>query len=162
MQSAPSPRAKALWSPIGMGRKCTCGRQVPESDEAGPELVLERELPTPKRWMRPREAAHYLGMDRNKFNEMVRPYLMEIPLGSQAIAFRRVDIDDWADDYEQHNGRRPKAQGPEDDLCRNVTVCQGSARKAASGKLKNAVNTRKEAGSAKARERLAALRQKKS
>ena len=105
-------------------------------------------------------------MDRNKFNAEVRPYLTEIPLGKQAIAFDRLELDAWIDDYIECNGRRPKASIPEDDVCKNlkqvVTKCRDSASRAVSGKLKNAVNTPKADGSVKARERLAALRQKPS
>jgi hypothetical protein len=101
-------------------------------------------------------------MDRSKFNEMVRPFLTEISLGKQALAFDRLEMEEWADDYIQRNGRRPKAQLPEDDLCQNVTACRVSASKAASGKSKNVVNTPKAAGSVKAREKLAELRRKQS
>jgi hypothetical protein len=101
-----------------------------------------------------------MGIDRNKFNKDVRPYLTEIPLGKQSIAFELLEIDAWIDDYVRCNGRRPKASKLEDDKCQNATPCQGSALKARSGTLKNAVNTPKVAGSVKARERLAALKQR--
>ncbi len=57
------------------------------------------------RFIRFRDAPGYLGMDRNKFNELVRPSLTEIPLGSQAIAFDRLELDDWASQYIKRNGR---------------------------------------------------------
>jgi predicted DNA-binding transcriptional regulator AlpA len=116
------------------------------------------------RLLRFRDAPRYLGMDRNKFNELVRPYVPEIPLGSQAVAFNRLDLDAWVDNYKKRNGRRPKASKPEDDVCHQAseTVCRGSARKAVSGKSKNAIDMPKAAGSAKARERLTALRRKRS
>jgi hypothetical protein len=101
-------------------------------------------------------------MDRNKFNAEVRPYLTEIPLGKQAIAFDRLELEAWVDDYIERNGRRPKASKLEDDKCQNATRCRGSALKAGSGKSRNAVNTPKVAGSGKARKHLAALRQSKS
>ncbi|MCW8966033.1 MAG: hypothetical protein OQK82_05010 [Candidatus Pacearchaeota archaeon] len=44
-------------------------------------------------------------MDRNKFNAEVRPFLTEIPLGKQAIAFDRLELDAWIDDYIECNGR---------------------------------------------------------
>jgi predicted DNA-binding transcriptional regulator AlpA len=61
------------------------------------------------RLIRLKDASGYLGMDRNKFNADVRPYLTEIPLGKQAIAFNRLELDAWVDDYIERNGRRPKA-----------------------------------------------------
>jgi hypothetical protein len=101
-------------------------------------------------------------MDRNRFNTDVRPSLVEIPIGTQGIAFDRLDLDAWAEDYIRRNGRRPKAATLEDDICQHATKCRGSALKAISGKSKNAVNTPQVAGSGKAREHLAALRQRNS
>jgi hypothetical protein len=46
-----------------------------------------------------------MGMDRNRFNAEVRPYLVEIPIGDQGIAFDRLDLDVWIDDYKSRNGR---------------------------------------------------------
>jgi len=44
-------------------------------------------------------------MDRNRFNRSVRPHLVAIPIGEQGIAFDRLDLDDWADQYKSRNGR---------------------------------------------------------
>ncbi|MHC4088481.1 MAG: hypothetical protein ACYSU5_25230 [Planctomycetota bacterium] len=57
------------------------------------------------RFVRLRDAPSYLGMDRNRFNRIVRPYLVVIPIGKQGIAFDRLDLDDWADQYKSRNGR---------------------------------------------------------
>jgi hypothetical protein len=114
------------------------------------------------RLIRLRDAPGYLGMDRNKFNAEVRPFLTEIPLGKQAVAFDRLELDGWVDDYISRNGRRPKAFRPEDDICLNATVCRDSASRATYGRSRNAVKSAKADGSAKARERLAALRRKSS
>jgi hypothetical protein len=114
------------------------------------------------RLIRVRDAPAYCGIDRNKFNRELRPHLTEIPLGKQAIAFDRIELDALIDDYISRNGRRPKASQLEDDTCQNVTKCRGSASKAVSGTSKNAVSTAKEAGSGRARAHLAALKQKKS
>jgi hypothetical protein len=57
------------------------------------------------RFIRYRDAPAYLGMDRNRFNEEVRAFLTVIPIGKQGIAFDRLDLDAWADDYIQRNGR---------------------------------------------------------
>ena len=57
------------------------------------------------RLIRQRDAPGYLGMDRHRFNEVVRPNLIEIPIGSQGIAFDRLDLDAWVDDYKHCSGR---------------------------------------------------------
>lgn len=67
------------------------------------------------RFIRLRDAPAYLGMDRNRFNEEVRPSLIEIPIGDQGVAFDRLDLDAWADDYKSCNGR-PAAQREGDNL----------------------------------------------
>ncbi len=51
------------------------------------------------RFIRFRDAPNYLGMDKDRFNAEVRPYLIEIPIGTQGIAFDRLDLDAWADQY---------------------------------------------------------------
>ena len=56
-----------------------------------------------------RDAPGYLGMDKNRFNRDVRPQLAEIPIGTQGVAFDRLDLDSWADDYKSRNGH-PAAQ----------------------------------------------------
>ena len=114
----------------------------------------------PPRLIRLRDAPFYVGMDRNQFNKKLRPNLTEIPIGKQGIAFDRLDLDAWVDHHIDRNGRRPKVTKLEDDPCQNETKCLDSASKAGFGKSKNAVKTPKVAGSAKARERLAALRRK--
>jgi hypothetical protein len=63
------------------------------------------------RLIRFRDAPHYLGMDRNRFNTEVRPYLTEIPIGKQGIAFDRLDLDVWVDQYKSRNGRPGQRQG---------------------------------------------------
>ena len=61
------------------------------------------------RFIRLRDAPSYLGMDKNRFNREVRPLLAVIPIGAQGIAFDRLDLDSWADDYKSRNGH-PAAQ----------------------------------------------------
>ena len=114
------------------------------------------------RLVRFRDAPGYLGMDRNRFNREVRPRLITIPIGRQGIAFDRLELDAWVDDYVSCNGRRPKASLPEDDTCQNVTECRGSAKKAVSGTLKSAADLHQGGGSEKARALLLAIRQSKS
>ena len=57
------------------------------------------------RLVRFRDAPAYLGKDRNRFNTEVRPGLTEIPIGRQGIAFDRLELDAWVDDYKSRNGR---------------------------------------------------------
>ena len=57
------------------------------------------------RLVRLRDAPAYLGMDRNRFNAEVRPYLTKIPIGQQGIAFDRLELDAWVEDYISRNGR---------------------------------------------------------
>ena len=67
------------------------------------------------RFIRMRDAPAYLGMDKNRFNRDVRPLLAEIPIGAQGIAFDRLDLDSWADDYKSRNGH-PAAQPEREKL----------------------------------------------
>ncbi len=57
------------------------------------------------RLIRFRDAPRYLGMDRNRFNTEVRPYLTEVPVGKQGIGFDRLEIDAWFENYKSCNGR---------------------------------------------------------
>jgi hypothetical protein len=57
------------------------------------------------RFIRLRDAPRYLGMDKNRFNSDVRPHVTVIPIGTQGVAFDRVDLDSWADHYKNRNGR---------------------------------------------------------
>jgi hypothetical protein len=63
------------------------------------------------RLIRHRDAPAYLGMDKNRFNQEVRPFLLEIPLGRQGIAFDRLDLDAWVDHYKACNGRPTSTNG---------------------------------------------------
>ena len=57
------------------------------------------------RLLRLKDAPSYLGMNKNLFNQLVRPYLISIPIGVQGIAFDRIDLDDFAEQYKFCNGR---------------------------------------------------------
>ena len=70
--------------------------------------IRHRLLP---RLVRLRDAPFYLGMDRNRYNSDVRPYLTEIPIGEQGIAFDRLELDAWADQYKSRNGRPGQPKG---------------------------------------------------
>jgi hypothetical protein len=67
------------------------------------------------RFIRLRDAPSCLGMDKNRFNHDVRPLLAVIPIGTQGIAFDRLDLDSWADDYKSRNGH-PAAQPEREKL----------------------------------------------
>lgn len=57
------------------------------------------------RIIRFRNAPRYLGMDRNRFNAEVRPFLTEVPIGKQGVGFDRLELDAWFEDYKFRNGR---------------------------------------------------------
>ncbi len=56
------------------------------------------------RLIRLRDAPRYLGMDKNRFNRDVRPRVIAIRIGTQGIAFDRIDLDAWADQHKSRNG----------------------------------------------------------
>ncbi|MGZ3242098.1 MAG: hypothetical protein ACXU7Z_16920 [Burkholderiaceae bacterium] len=60
------------------------------------------------RIIRFRDAPFYLGMDKNRFNTEVRASLTEIKIGTQGIAFDRIELDAWADDYILRIGKSNK------------------------------------------------------
>ncbi len=78
------------------------------------------------RLIRLRDVPHYLGMDRNRFSSEVRPYLTEIPIGKQGIAFDRIDLDAWVDEYKDRYGRPAIAmwrkQGTESSKARKQQI----------------------------------------
>lgn len=63
------------------------------------------------RILRKRDAPAYLGMCAQTFDALVRPKLTEIPIGEIGIAFDRLELDAWADDYIRRNGRKPDKKG---------------------------------------------------
>jgi len=65
----------------------------------------------PPRLLRLRDAPRYLGMDKNRFNREVRPRVTVIPIGSQGVAFDRLELDSWVDEYKRGNGRPPAHMG---------------------------------------------------
>jgi hypothetical protein len=71
-------------------------------------MTGNRSSPAPEiapRLIRFRDAPRYLGMDRNRFNAEVRPYITEVPVGKQGIGFDRLELDAWFEDYKSRNGR---------------------------------------------------------
>jgi hypothetical protein len=63
------------------------------------------------RLIRFRDAPRYFGMDRNRFNAEVRPHLTEMPIGTQGIAFDRLELDAWVEHYKRRNGRPAQRKG---------------------------------------------------
>ena len=51
------------------------------------------------RFMRAGEAPEYLSMNLALFNEIVRPYVSEFPLGERGVGFDRLELDEWASSY---------------------------------------------------------------
>ena len=82
------------------------------------------------RLIRHRDAPAYLGMNKNLFAQIVRPYMVVIPIGRQGIAYDRVDLDKWADNYKRCNGRPAKING---DAKWEEKERQDSSKEAVSG-----------------------------
>lgn len=55
------------------------------------------------RLIRFRAPPAYLGMDRNRFNREVGLYITQIPIGKQGIAFDRLELDAWIQNYRSPN-----------------------------------------------------------
>ncbi len=104
------------------------------------------------RLYRLRDAPTYLGMDVNRFNVEVRPYLTEIPIGSQGIAFDRLEMDAWVDEYVSCNGRPAQRRKLWD-----VENQQGSRKEVESGGL---TSKSMESGWSKAVERVTSQKRK--
>ena len=66
------------------------------------------------RFIRLRDAPAYLGMNINRFNKEVKPHLIKIPIGKRGIAFDRVELDAWADEYKRCNGRPKRG---DEEIC---------------------------------------------
>jgi len=86
------------------------------------------------KFIRLRDAPFYLAMDKNRFNQDVRPTLMEIPIGEQGIAFERLDLDAWAEDYKSHQ-TRPNLAYPEKNLRQTTLRKHWDKRPRRSGKV---------------------------
>jgi hypothetical protein len=59
------------------------------------------------RIIRIRDAPFYVGMDKNRFNAEVRPFLTEMKIGTQGVAFDRIELDTWVDDFKSRVGKTP-------------------------------------------------------
>ena len=65
--------------------------------------------------LRMKDAPYYMGMNKNMFNDIVRPFVTEIPIGKQGIGFDRLELDMFADDNKRRVGR-PGSQMKERSL----------------------------------------------
>ena len=63
------------------------------------------------RFIRARDVYGYCGMNRALFNQVLRPYLTEIPIGTQGLAFDRLELDAALEHYKSRNGRPAKQGG---------------------------------------------------
>lgn len=63
-----------------------------------PTIILPRVI-------RLKDAPKYLGMDRHRFNNEVRPAVQEIRIGIQGVAFDRLDLDNWFEQYKRRAER---------------------------------------------------------
>ena len=115
----------------------------------GPNKRSHAPLP---RIIRFRDAPAYLGMDRNRFNAAVRPYLTELPIGAQGIGFDRLELDAWVDDYIARNGRPAR---------RGKNTWDARQYRASSNEMGSGISTNISAGSAfaKALEQIASKKQ---
>jgi len=82
------------------------------------------------RIIRLRDVSTYLGIDRNRFNSEVRPYVTEIPIGKQGVGFDRLELDAWVDEYVARNGRPARQKGAKRW---DAKKCQASSSEAESG-----------------------------
>jgi len=79
-------------------------------------------ISTPARLLRPKEAHQYVGMSRTLFVELVRPYVQEIKLGNKSIAYDRLDLDEWINQYKKAGCDLTKIESTmENRLCINTT-----------------------------------------
>jgi len=80
-----------------------------EATDRALQRAYERRRPNiESRLIRLRDAPTYLCMDKNRFNTEVRPHVLEIPIGTQGVAFDRFDLDEWCAKYKARNGRPGK------------------------------------------------------
>ncbi len=119
-------RMAARFAGREAGRPTVIGQTAPRRSFdrrlMGKQAMAVHMLP---RLLRLRDAPRYLGMDRNRFNADVRPFVTEISIGSQGIAFDRLDLDAWADQYKSRNGRPGQPIGDQlwDAKHRRASIC---------------------------------------
>ena len=85
------------------------------------------------RVIRASDAPAYLGIDKNKFNKIVKPSLVSVRLGEHSIAYDRLDLDCWWEDYKHRYGRSNAEQSEGDFQIWPKESSQGSSSVKASG-----------------------------
>lgn len=55
---------------------------------------------TPPKVLRLKDAPSYLGVDKNKFNDSIRPHLKEVKVGIRSVGYDRLDLDKWVEDHK--------------------------------------------------------------
>jgi len=71
---------------------------------------------TQPRVIRHRDAPAYLGTNEHRFNEEIRPHLIEVPIGSIGIGYDRLDLDAYWEEYKARVGRPGRQPG--ENKCR--------------------------------------------
>ena len=68
------------------------------------KIIKGKKMQILPRLIRKRDAPAYLGMDEREFNKSVEPRVVAVPIGSQGVAFDRLDLDEWVKDYKASCG----------------------------------------------------------
>lgn len=63
------------------------------------------------RILRYRAAPGYLGMCRAEFDNTVRPFVKEFPIGTRGVGFDRYELDEWVDNYIAEHAIEKRASG---------------------------------------------------
>jgi predicted DNA-binding transcriptional regulator AlpA len=97
----------------------------------------------PPRFIRFKHAYGYLGMCRDEFNKSVRPNVREFPIGAQGVAFDRIELDEWADNWiasksvekaANQDNNRPRSERQQGINPWREKQSRGSTKKVESGK----------------------------
>ncbi len=118
----------------------------------GSVLILPRVI-------RASDAPAYLGIDKNKFNKIVKPSLVAVHLGEHSIGYDRLDLDRWWEDYKCRYGRSNAEQSEGDFQIWPKEIHQVSSSGKASG-MSTKLSTANEF--ARALERVTRKKQKQS
>src|SRR5581483_7274769 len=115
-------------------------RTAEDLKPSGDDSAAERRNATfcAQRLLRPPAAHAYLAMNKNQFNSLVRPDVIVFHLGKRAIAFDRLELDVWAEDYCRRNGRSSPQQ--EDQQCRSMYPASSRGRKPAAALNGTSIN----------------------
>ena len=73
------------------------------------------------RVIRAKHAPAYLGMCRDVFRREVKPFVTQVPIGSQGIGYDRLELDAWWEHYKESNGW-PAKRNMGGSLCQNGNI----------------------------------------